>query len=68
MSETQLSESDQTALKRGLADGLKRVNLKNVPQDVRDEYSYYVAGYALGFVGKATAVIVLAYYGYSVPV
>jgi len=58
----------QSAVTAGLLDGVKRVNLKQVRDDVREEGRPYVAGYVAGFVVKTLLVVLCAMVGFNVPV
>lgn len=48
----ELNNIDKDAFQAGFVAGAKRVNVKKVPEDVRDELKSYVAGYVVGFLLK----------------
>jgi len=58
----------QSSVTDGLLDGVKRVNLKQVRGDVREEGRPYVVGYVAGFVVKTLLVVFGAMVGFNVPV
>jgi len=65
MSDEQSLSSEKNTLRSGLSHGLKRVNPRQITDDIVEGDRRYVAGYMLGYLLKICLVLGPAYLGLS---